>query len=512
MMGAGSLVAVSGGLLASCSNDTASSGTPSSSGSPTQGGTLRVGIIVSGTDDTLDPTGALTVLSFAAVNTLYDGLTLEAAEGGIDYVLAEEMTANADATKWTVRIRDGIEFHNGKPLTADDVVYTFRRIADPATASPYASTLALVDAKNIRKVDDLTVEIPCTGPFSIFPQSLTSPPFAMILPEGFDPKKPVGTGPYMFDTFTPGRELVVKRNPNYFESGKPYLDEVIFTGYPDEASQVNALEGGQLDVITGLTAGSVKTVESGGNIVHASKSGGWTPIVMNMSVEPFSDPDVRTAMKLLVDREQAMNAVWGGEGTIGNDIFGLGDPNYNTDLTQREYDPEQAKSLLEKAGKSGLTAELVTAPFTAGAVELATVFAEQTKAGGIDITVKKVDSSTFFGDDWLNYPLTSDYWSSSQLLPVTIQTLVKGAPYNETHFVDARHQELFNQAMATTDEATLQTLIHEMQSIEWDTGGYIIPFFNPVLVGHNAQVQGIADSLVMQPLDRFRNLITMWRS
>lgn len=521
-MGVGAAAVGAGGLLAACSSDSgttaaSTAATPSDSPAsastapaPKLGGQLRVGVVGASTSDSLDPSMALTVMEASAAALMFDALVMAKAEGGIENVLAESFEPNEDATVWTVRLREGLVFHDGKPVTADDVIFSIQHVVDPATKSPYADVLSGVDVPKIQKMDNLTVEIPMKAPNGIFPDTTTGPPFMMILPVGFDPKKPVGTGPFVFQSFTPGQELKVTRNPNYFVTGQPYLDEVVVTAFPDEASEINALISGNADVITGLTAASRAAIESGGGVVAATATGGWTPIIMNMQQAPFDNADVRTAFKLIVDRQQLIDTIWGGDAQLGNDVFGKFDPLYNAGLPQRELDVEKAKELLKKAGQENLTVEFTTSDIFAGTVDLATVFAQQAKAAGVTVNVKKVDAGTFFGDGWLSYPLTTDYWSSSQLLPIVGQTLVTGAAYPETGFSDPEYDALYQRAIATPDPTLRASLVEQMQQIEWDKGGYIIPFFVPVLVGHAPNVKDITEYRTMSPLNRFRNVRNMW--
>lgn len=516
IFGVGAAAVGAGGLLAACTSDgglvtPSGSASPSASAAPKKGGTLRIGIIGAGASDTMDPALQLTVMSAAASNLMYDSLRMDSAEGGMVNVLAEGWESNADSTSFVVTIKEGIEFHNGKPVTVEDHIYTWKRALDPATKSPYASGLASVDAKNIKQIDTTKFQIPLTSSFSILPNAAT-PPFLGVVPVGYDPKNPIGTGPYKYKSFTPGSELRVVRNDNYFADSGPYFDEIVVTAFPDEASMNNALIGGSIDVATGLTAASVAAIEAGGMLTRSTDTGGWTPIVMNMKFAPFDDPDVRTAFKLMVDRQQIIDTIWAGKGSIGNDLFGKFDPLYNADLPQREYDPEQAKALLKKAGKENLTVEFTTAPIFAGTVDLATVFAQQAKAAGVTVNIKKLDASSFFGDGWLSYPLTTDYWSSSQLLPITGQTLISGAPYPETGFSSPEYDALWAKVMKTSDESAQKAIVAEMQTIEWNSGGYIIPNFLPVLTGYRPGIEGIADFRTMSPLNRFRNVITMWQS
>ena len=267
-----------------------------------------------------------------------------------------------------------------------------------------------LDLQNAKVLNATTLQLPCKTPFSTFVDSLVNP-FCLMVPEGYDPKSPDGTGPFKYKSFTPGVRSEFPRNPNYFENGKPYADDLIITDIPDETSQVNALLGGQVNLINFLSSDSLAALQTGSVNVVISKTGGWNPITMRVDTAPFSDVRVRQAMKLIVDRPQMLDLVFGGHGRIGNDVFGYYDPLYDHSLPQRHQDIDQAKSLLKAAGHENLTVTLTTsAGIGQGIVKTAQVFAQQAKAAGVTVNVNAVTASTWFGQDYLKVPFGQDYW------------------------------------------------------------------------------------------------------
>jgi peptide/nickel transport system substrate-binding protein len=509
--GAGAVAAAAGGLLAACSGSSPTNSASGDAGPPKRGGSLRLGLSGGASNDTCDPALANTMPSYVAINLAYDALTLESGHGPVNQ-LATSFESNADATVWTVRIRDGVQFHNGKPMTADDVIFSIRRVMDPNFVNNYGGILSRLDAKNMKALDKLTIQIPFTSPFSIFPAAITPQGFLGIVPVGYDAAKPIGSGPYMVDSFTPGREMILKRNPNYWVTDEAYLDEIVVTNFPDVVSETNAFLGGQIDVASNLTASTLATVQAAGQQVAFGKTAGWVPIVMRTDLAPFNNVDVRTAMKLLVDRKQMVNTIWGGHAEVANDLFGIGDPDYNSAIPQRAYDPDQAKSLLKKAGAEGLTATFTASPMTGGAVDMATVFAQQAQAVGVKINIQTVDPGSFFGPGFFSYPLAEDYWGGPFVLPTTIQATVTGAPSNETHFNNPQYDALFAQALKETDAAKRKDLTHQLQQIDHDQGGYIIPWFTPTLDAYSSKVKGIVieDHSTGLPLNAFRALKKTW--
>jgi len=505
---AGAAVVGAGNWLAACGSSASPSASPT--GAPKTGGTIRAALTGGGDSDTLDALNPISNVDIARVRNLFEPLVDYAPDASPKLLLAEEMTPNADGTEWTIRLKPGITWHNGKDLTADDVMYTFRRISDPKSPSAGASSLTLLDLAAMKKLDALTLRVPCKAPFVTFVSVLPNTYFN-IVPDGYDGKDPVGTGPFTVASFTPGRESVFKKNPNYWQSGRPYVDEVVMTDYADETSQVNALLGGQADVVNLLSSSVLSTVTGAGKKLLVSRGGGWTPITMRVDAAPFDDVRVRQAMRLVVDRQQMIDLVFAGKGTLGNDIFGIWDADYDSEIPQRTPDIEKAKSLLKEAGREGLTVEMTTADIAQGVVSAAQVFAKQAEAAGITIKLSKVTVTEFYGNNYLKWVFAQDYWYYNGYLPQVAQATLPNAPFNETHWNDARYNKLYNEALSTVDGTKRTEIAREMQAIEHDEGGYIIPYFPPVIDGYGPNVNGLVESKSGAALNNYR-FREMWLS
>ena len=182
----------------------------------------------------------------------------------------------------------------------------------------------------------------------------------------------------MYESFTPGQQSVFKKFPNYWQSGRPYVDQLTIIDFTDDTARVNALLGGQVDAIDNLPTGQIAQVQGNSQLkVLISHTGQWQPFTMRVDQAPFNDVRVRQAMRLIVDRPQMVEQVLSGQGRIANDMYAPFDPGYPTHLPQRHQDLEQAKSLLKAAGHAGLTVQLTTAPVFQGVVQAAQVFAQQ---------------------------------------------------------------------------------------------------------------------------------------
>jgi peptide/nickel transport system substrate-binding protein len=356
------------------------------------------------------------------------------------------------------------------------------------------ASIGYIDRKALKKVDDLTVRIPLQFANANFPDDIGQY-FNSIVPTDYDPKKPVGTGPFKYQSFTPGQRSVFVKNPDYWETGKPHVDQLVIIDFPDDAARTNALLGGQVDAIDNLPASQVASVKSNSNLrVLSSQTGAWQPFTMRIDSPPFNDVRVRQAMRMIVDRDQMVAQVLSGQGRVANDLYAPYDPAFAKDLPQRKQDLEQAKSLLKQAGRENLTVELTTAPVFQGIVEAAQVFAEQAKGAGVTVKVKKVDSGTFYGDNYLKWPFAQDFWATRTYLAQVAQGDLPNSPFNETHWGKGKFEGLIRQARAEVDEAKRTQILHDAQQMQYEQGGYIIPYFSNIIDAYSAKVSGFAEA------------------
>jgi peptide/nickel transport system substrate-binding protein len=492
----------SGGLISACggSSTTISPPTGVATGRIRAGGTLSVGLTGGSAKDTLDAHAPVSDPDIGRNYQLYEGLTYLDTSVQVRLLLAESLESNAHADVWTIRLRPDLEFHNGKPVTADDVMFTFQRILNPAKPQVAASTLAPVDLHRLTKLDNRTVRVTMQRPMSEFPEALSV--YAAIVPRGYDPRHPVGTGPFKFDSFTPGQQSVFTRFNHYWQKGRPYLDRIVMIDFPDTTARTNALLSGQVDVIDNVPAAEMSTVSASGLTILDSPTGTWLPFTMRVDVPPFNDVRVRQAMRLIVDRKQMVEQALDGHGGVGNDLYARYDQAYDTLLPQREQDLEQARSLLKQAGRSGLHVALQTAPVAQGLVEAAQVFAQQASGAGVQVAISNLDPATFFGPNYLHWTFAQDFWNAFPYMLQADQSTVSKAPYNETHWRDPQYERLITQARATTKTSLRTEILREAQRIEYDRGGYIVWAFANQIDGHKKTVGGLTGSRV-GPLNHY---------
>ena len=497
-------VAGAGGLLAACGGSSKSPAAASSSGSPTgtprRGGNLKVGLAGGSSSDTVDPHQGLTYLDTGRFEALYQPLVKLNKQAKNEFVLAESITPhNGSLSEWIIKLRPGVTFHNGKPFTAQDVIYTINRII----SNDYSGTsfLGPINVKGVKALDKLTVLVPFKKPFGSFVDSLAGSWYYLyIVPTGFTAHAPVGTGPFAYQSFTPGQRSVFTRNKNYWKPGLPYVDTLTMIDFSDNAAVQDALvtnaiqAAGQLDppqlAALANTAG-VKAV--------ASRTGQFKPFTMRVDQTPFRDPDVRQAMRLLVDRPQLIDSALDGYGIVASDVFAPYDVDFDPSL-HRVQDIPKAKFLLKRAGQENLTVTLTTSAIATGTVAMATVLAEQAKAAGVTINLKTVDPGVFFGNNYLNWTFSQDYYSYASYLAQVAQSFLPAAPFNETHTDNAHYTNLYDQANATSDPSKRREIVYEMQQFDFTQGAYIIPTFMDTLDAYSSKLAGYTTSKVGESL------------
>ncbi|HJW75000.1 MAG TPA: ABC transporter substrate-binding protein, partial [Thermoleophilia bacterium] len=404
-----------GSLLAAC-GETSTGGTSASPsvGAPTKGGDLLVGVGAGSAKDTLDAHMSINEPDIARQFELYEPLIGRDRDFQMVNLLAEEVSPSADALTWTVRLKEGLEFHDGKTVTADDVIFSFQRILDPKDLKAGAEFLQGLKPSGLKKLDDRTVEFGLDQPNAVFDSGLSYYQNT-IVPIGYDPQKPIGTGAFKFTSWRPGLDSDFARFDNYWGQ-VANVDSLKTIEFPDDTAKVNALLSGDVHMISNLPGSQIKVVEADPTFrVLNAKSGGWIPFTMRVDIPPFNDVRLRQAMRLIVDRPQMLQLALNDQGWVGNDMYAPFDPVYASDLPQRVQDTEQAKSLLKQAGQSDLRVELPTTSDYVGFPESAQVMREQAKLAGVTVNVKKLDSGTYW-DGYLKFPFAQDWWYTRDYL------------------------------------------------------------------------------------------------
>jgi peptide/nickel transport system substrate-binding protein len=487
--GAGAALALGGGLLAACGSGSSSSNQgllALPGGTPKRGGTFTVVGLTDGSAETVFPGAAVTTCDCARIYGLFEPMFKPGVHvTPLEPCLALSAEPNATATKWTFHLRPGVTWHDGKPLTADDLVYNFHSVWSVPTNIAYGLLAGITDFKSARKVGPLAVEVSLTQPIAEYASLFATWPTMPIqtgATQRSTERHPIGTGPFKFVSFTPGRRSEFKANPDYWQEGKPYVDTlVVNSSFTDAQSAFNAVLSGQANLCPGvlptiarqqLSAKKVQILES----PPSSQSAGFC---MRVDKGPFTDNRVRTAFKLLVDRQALIEGAMAGFGSPGADIPGYLSRYYATDL-KRTQDVEQARSLFKAAGVLGNTYTLQTSAATVGQVESATLFAAQAAAAGVNVKLQTVSVSTYFTPPggYLTRPFGQELnQTTTSLTAVYRAEIIKGCPYSDTHWGDgpggvARSAPI-SAAIAEPDPSRAKELWHRVQESQFNEGGYI---------------------------------------
>ena len=291
---------------------------------PKRGGTLKIGVIGNGTSETYNPAVYNSPIDFLHGISNFDPLVRLGPDFNFEPGLAVRWVPNKEATVWEIHLRQGVKWHDGTPFTADDVIYSLRQMGSTSHFGHFA--VAAVDLKNLKKKGKYVVVMPMTSPRGAI-QPLFSFVNTMIVKNGTKSfSKPVGTGPFILQSFTPGQQSVAKRNPDYWDHGKPYVDELQIISVTDPTTTTDALQSGQLNavypVIFPIAAAKQKNPSSGNWKLIVQKGGFHQTIYMRADQAPFNDARVRLAMKLIPERQKMIETVLAGFGEVGNDLFG----------------------------------------------------------------------------------------------------------------------------------------------------------------------------------------------
>lgn len=451
---------------------------------PKKGGRLRLGSTGGATNDTLDPALILDIyMNLVSFGQLRNCLTEIAPDGSLIPELAERWEASPDAKVWTFTLRKGVEFHNGKSLTAEDVVASLNHHRGEDSKS--AAKDIIKSVTDIKAGKDEVIVTLFEGNAD-FPY-LMSDPHLGICPAkaegGIDWQSGTGTGGYVLDSFDPGVRTFTKRNPNYWKEGRAHFDEVETLFVPDAAARTNALIAGEIDAMNKADLRTVGVLKDSPDMtVLVGPSSQHVSLPMIALAQPFDNNDVRLALKYAINREEWLDKIMLGYGSLGND-HPIGPANRyratEEEIPQRAYDPEKAKFHLKKAGLDHLKVQLHAADTAfAGAIDGGLLYQQQAKAAGIDIEVVRMPDDGYWSNVWLIKPWSASFWAGRPTEDwMFTQVYSSGASWNESKWEHEKFNKLLVAARAELDEAKRREMYVEMQRIVHDEGSTVIPLF-----------------------------------
>lgn len=426
-------------------------------------------------------------------NAVYDYLVDVDAKSQIQPRLATKWDISADGLSYTLTLAQGVTFQDGSPFTANDVVWTFNRLRDKTQQYPTADLY-----KNISKVaasGDSQVVFTLSQPNPFFLYDLSDNHALILKANTIDPKQFNGTGPFKVTNYSPEDRIELAANEKYFIPGQPKLAKLTIIFFKDETASVDALRGGQVDLVLRLSAGNFTSLQSGTDITTINvPTNGFSLIRLRADHAPGNDPRVMQAMKLATDRAAILNLVQQNLGAPGRDspIGPLYTTYFSQDTPLPARDVAQAKKLLSDAGyPNGLKLDLYT-PDTIGQPDLAAALKSEWAEAGITLNIIVEPESVYYGNNgWLQVDLGITGWGSRPYPQFYLDTMLKtGAVWNEAHWSDPEFDKLATEAGTTQDDATRIKDYQQIQKILIERGPVMIPYFFPQLAAIRSTFKG----------------------
>lgn len=460
-----------------------------------------------GATEVIDPGLGTMFIDEARAKHLYDGLFEVDSTMTPVPRLAESAEPNSDGSRWRLKLRDA-RWHDGTAFTADDVLYTLRRIlGHQQRTKPFvaASTLAPIDAGSCRAIDKRTVELVLKAPSFDLPAMLTAYGTRIVPDRTRSFEHPVGTGPFRFSSFAAGREFTAAAYDDYWD-GAPQIRSLRILS-TDQSSRPAAVQSGQADFADALSPSAARDLRARDDLdVVDTPNSGILYFAMKTDRAPFDSADVRRAMMHLVDREELVKVALEGQGEVSNDVFGRGYRYYADDLPMHRHDPDRAKKLLRKAGVDGLRFDLFVAPVAGGFVEAARLFARQAAKAGVTVEVKVGSKDTYYTE-----VLTKGSMVMGQSGPLAIpyhfgSRLLSDAPKNVTHWKDPDFDRIYQRAQRTSSADKRAGHYHRLHEILYDRGGYIFwattPWLTAARNGYDKLPTGVPNALDWARFDK----------
>ena len=452
--------------LGGCSGDKEKSGSTTEnelSGKPVEGGSIRVGI--SQDLDSLDPHKAVAAGTKEVLFNIYEGLVKPDQDGNLAEAVASSYTISEDAKIYTFTLRDGVKFHNGQDVMAEDVKYSIDRCADTSNGEPLVSAYSIIESVNI--LDEKTIEIRLTEPNTEFLAYMTT----AIIPKDYEELEtaPMGTGPFRFVSRSPQENIILGKNEEYWGE-KAHLDEVEFRIISDADMVVTNLKGGSIDMYMRLTSAQAAELTEGFHIEEGTMNL-VQALYLNNAAEPLNNEKVRQALCYAVNPDEIMAMIADGKGVrVGTSMY-PGLKKYFDDKYTNYYeqDFEKAKALLKEAGyPDGFDLEITVCSADQPHVDTAQVIVEELKNIGVNATIRAVEWETWLEEVYAgrDFEATVVGVDASNLSArAMLERFVSDADGNFINFSDPEYDEIFREAISTTDEARQVELYKELEGI-----------------------------------------------
>ena len=458
---------------------------------PKKGGRIKVAGATAAVSDTLDPAKQSNHTDYVRGFMFYNGLTYLDGTLTPQPSLAEEFTTT-DAKTWVFKLRKGVTFHDGKPLTPQDVIFSIMRHKNPATASKAKVLADPIDEVVATGPNEVTVRL--AMPNADLPVVLGTYHFHIVKDGTTDFNAGIGTGPYKVKEFRPGVRSVAIRNDDYWKPNRPYVDVIEYVGIGDESTRINALVSGELDLVGSVNPRSIDRITaSGKHEVFETKAGTYTDLVVRLDTAPGNNPDFLKAIKYLFNREQMLKSIMIGRGVVANDQ--PIDPSnrfYFKGLKQRPYDPDKAKFHFQKSGIGSTVVPVVVSPAATTSVEMAVVLQYAARQIGMNLDVRRMPADGYWSQHWMKHPVGFGSINPRPSADVLLTSFFKSdAPWNESAWKNEKFDQLLVAARGEPDPAKRAQMYGDMQVMIHEGSGIGIPFFMSIIDGHSKKLRGL---------------------
>ncbi|MCB0224455.1 MAG: ABC transporter substrate-binding protein [Anaerolineae bacterium] len=458
------------------------SGSSAKTDSIKRGGTLKIAMPLEIAID--HPARTASVVQANLIRQVSETLTAISPDNVTRPNLLERWEPSEDLKTWTLYLRPGIKFNNGKLLTADDLLFSIGQWLDPEIGSSMKSLLSYLNGRDdVEKIDDLTVRLHLHKPSISVPYDLAASP-AVILPHTFEGDflaNPVGTGAFTLEEYNEGETARFRRRSDYWRLGQdsqplPYLDELVFLSLDRDTAAINAMLTGEVDTVdvSSLALWQALKDEAGFDIYPISTAAAFI-LRMRADVPPWDDVRVRNALKLCQDRQKILQMARLGAGDLSIDAHVAPAHPAFCEKPIPEYDPERARRLLAEAGyPNGLQATLTTVSGLEGP-DIAQILKETAAPGGFDLNLELVPATVYL-ERWTTLPLGITSWGhrplDTMVLRLGYSADSAGTPalWNETHWVDSEFNQLLEQAEATLDIPARRQIMCRLEDIMQERG------------------------------------------
>jgi len=461
---------------------------------PIKGGTLKAGLQGGSSSDSLDPATWTNTVDQTFGRCWGDTLVEVSASGELEMALAESVEASADAKTWNFKIRDGVEFHNGKTLTPDDVMATLLRHSDENSQS---GALGIVQGIESVAVDGQNVVLTLGTANADLPFLMADYHLVMQPNGGLDGADAgIGTGAYRIAENQPGVRHVGARFENYWNAeNRAHADVVEVVVLNDATARLAALQSGQVHMIDRIEPKVVNLVKRVPGVTIQSVAGrGHYVFIMHANTPPFDNNDLRLALKYAINREEMVEKILQGFGSVGNDIpINASYPLFSDDIEQRVYDPEKAAFHYKKSGHEGTVLLRTSDVAFPGAVDASQLFEQSAAKAGITLEIKREPGDGYWSEVWNVQPFSASYWGGRPVQDQMYSTAyLSDAAWNDTRFFNDKFDGLILEARAELDDVKRKALYREAAILVRDEGGVIVPMFNNFIDATGDKVGGWA--------------------